>query len=139
MGYFADANVRADVVVGQFDGLFRRVEREIQQWVKAAIESSLGRLGTVGALAVEDFLDKLKEALRELGQAPVVPRGGETSSLPRSVAGSISGVDDRRVAVESDVRLSLERKASFLLGELRLLLPPHQSLVITLKRSCEGF
>ena len=103
MGYFADANVRADVVVGQFTELFRRVEREIQQWVKAAIESSLGRLGTVGALAVEDFLDKVKEALRELGQAPVVPRGGETSSLPRSVAGSISGVDDRRVAVESDV------------------------------------
>ena len=103
MGYFADANVRADVVVGQFTELFRRVEREIQQWVKAAIESSLGRLGTVGALAVEDFLDKLKEALRELGQSPVVPRGGETSSLPRSVAGSISGVDDRRAAVESDV------------------------------------
>ena len=103
MGYFADANVRADVVVGQFTELFRRVEREIQQWVKAAIESSLGRLGTVGALAVEDFLDKVKEALRELGQAPVVSRGGETSSLPRSVAGSISGVDDRRVAVESDV------------------------------------
>ena len=103
MGYFADANVRADVVVGQFTELFRRVEREIQQWVKAAIESSLGRLGTVGALAVEDFLDKLKEALRELGQAPVVPRGGETSSLPRSVAGSISAVDDRRAAVESDV------------------------------------
>ena len=89
--------------MGQFTELFRRVEREIQQWVKAATESSLGRLGTVGALAVEDFLDKLKEALRELGQAPVVPRGGETSSLPRSVAGSISGVDDRRVAGESDV------------------------------------
>ena len=103
MGYFADANVRADVVVGQFTQLFRRVEREIQQWVKAAIASSLSRLGTVGALAVEDFLDKLKEALRELGQAPVVPFGGETSSLPRFVAGSISGVDDRRVAVESDV------------------------------------
>ena len=103
MGYFANANVRADVVVGQFTELFRRVEREIQQWMKAAIESSLGRLGTVGALAVEDFMDKLKEALRELGQASVVPRGGETSSLPRSVAGSISGVDDRRAAVESDV------------------------------------
>ena len=89
--------------MGQFTELFHRVEREIQQWVKAAIESSLGRLGTVGALAVEDFLDKLKEALRELGQTPVVPRGGETSSLPRSVAGSISGADERRVAVESDV------------------------------------
>ena len=98
MGYFADANVRADVVVGQFTELFRRVERELQQWVKAAIESSLGRLGKVGALAVQEFLGKLKEALQELGQAPVVPRGGETSSLPRSVAGSISGV-----AVESDV------------------------------------
>ena len=103
MGYFADANVRADAVLGQFTELFRRVEREYQQWVKAAIESSLGRLGTVGALAVEEFLDKLNEALRELGQAPLVPRGDGTSSLPRSVAGSISGVDDRRAAVESDV------------------------------------
>ena len=103
MGYFADANVRADVVVGQFTELFRRVEQEIQQWVKAAIESSLGRLGTVGALAVEEFRGKLKEAQQELGQAPVVPRGSETSSLPRSVAGSISGVDYRRAAVESDV------------------------------------
>ena len=111
MGYFADANVRADVVVGQFNELFRRVEREIQQWVKAAFESSLGRLGTVGALAVEEFLGKLKEALQELGQAPVVPRGGETSSLPRSVAGSISGVAYRRAAVESDVPSEVGEKS----------------------------
>ena len=61
-----DANVRAEVIVGQFSELFRRVERDIQKWVKAAVESSMGSLGTVGALAVEEFLSKLKEAVQEL-------------------------------------------------------------------------
>ena len=97
-----DANVRAEVVVGQFSELFRRVERDIQQWVKAAVESSMGSLGTVGALAVEEFLNKLKEDVQELSHAPVIPCGGDTFSLS-PVSGSVAGVDCRRAALGSDV------------------------------------
>ena len=98
-----DANVRAVLIVGQFPELFRRVERDIQHWVKAAVESSMGSLGTVGALAVEEFLSKLKEAVQELSRAPVMPDGGDTFPLPPSVSGSVAGVDCRRAALGSDV------------------------------------
>ena len=100
-----DANVRAEVVVGQFSELFLRVERDIQQWVKAAVESSMGSLETMGALAVEEFLNKLKEAVQELSHAPVsmMPCGGDTFPLPPSVCGSVAGVDCRRAALGSDV------------------------------------
>ena len=60
-------------MIGQFAELVARVERDLQQWVKAAVDSCLGSLGTVGALAVEDSLVKLKGAIRDLGQFTSVP------------------------------------------------------------------
>ena len=101
--YVLDAGVRAEVVVGQFSELFLRVEHDIQQWVKAAVESSLGSLGTVGALAVEEFLLKLKGAIQELGQSPVVPCGVDVLPRPPSLAGSVAGGDIRRTGVDSDL------------------------------------
>ena len=103
VGCFVDADVRADVIVGQFTELFQRVEREIQQWVKAAVESSLGKLGTVGALAVEEFLGKLKGALQELGQSSFSPCVGDVLPRSSSVAGSVAGFESRRTCVDSDV------------------------------------
>ena len=40
-----------------------RLKQTIESWVKAALESSLGEIGTVGALSVEAFMDKLKNAI----------------------------------------------------------------------------
>ena len=100
---FLDAGVRADVVAGQFSELFLRVERDIQQWVKAAVESSLGKLGTVGALAVEEFLGKLKGIIQEIGQPSVTPCVGDVLPRPPSVAGSVAGLESRRTGVDSDV------------------------------------
>ena len=88
---------------GQFTELFARVEHDIQQWVKAAVESSLGKLGTVGALAVEEFLDKLKAAIQELCHPPVIPPVNDVLPRPPSVAGSIAGVEGFRTGVCSDV------------------------------------
>ena len=95
--------MRADVVSGQFTELFTRFEHDIQQWVKAAVESSLGKLGTVGALAVEEFLDKLKAAIQELCHPPVIPPVNDVLPRPPSVAGSIAGVEGFRTGVCSDV------------------------------------
>ena len=35
-------------------------EKKVSHVVKATVESSLGQLGTVGAMAIEDFVDRLK-------------------------------------------------------------------------------
>ena len=51
-----------DAVMARMEG---RLEKIVSEWVKAAMESSLGQLGTVGALAVESFWSKLKEAVKE--------------------------------------------------------------------------
>ena len=43
-----------------------RVEHDINGCVKAAIESSMDQLGTVGAMAMEDVLQKMKVVLKEI-------------------------------------------------------------------------
>ena len=97
--FVVDAGVRAEVVVGQFSELFSRIERDLQQWVKAAIESSLGSLGTVGALAVEEFLSKLKSAVQDLGQSSSVPCESDGLPRPPSLAGSVAGGNSRGTGV----------------------------------------
>ena len=140
VGCFVDANVRADVIVGQFTELFQRVEREIQQWVKAAVESSLGKLGTVGALAVEEFLGKLKGALQELGQSSFSPCVGDVLPRSSSVAGSVAGL---RVAGHVWTRTCRHQTSVngvwlHLVLHLPLALRRLQNLVMNLTRSCEG-
>ena len=106
---FADAGVRAEVAVGRLSELFNRIEHELNQWVKAAVESTLGHLGTVGVLAAEDFWAKMKTALQESGR-PLVEPNAELPSMPsvsrsRCVAGSLAGTS-RRSPSESSVVLS---------------------------------
>ena len=83
-----------------FQGLLEQIEWRIEksagQWVKAVLDSSLAQLGTVGAMAVEEFVSKMKEAISEVlvGQV-AVPLGAvsrrASDSLPPDI-GSASGV-----------------------------------------------
>ena len=98
-----DSGLRAEVVVGQFSERFTRVERDLQQWIKAAVESCLGSLGTVGALAVDEFLGKLREAIRDLGQIANVPHGNESLMRHSSRVCSVAGGNVPVVAGGSDV------------------------------------
>ena len=74
-----------------------QLEKELGQVVKATVESTLGRLGTVGALAIDDFVVRLKAAMCDLvgtlprqsstvvDDVPVLPTSaGPTPSLPGS-------------------------------------------------------
>ena len=99
----------------------------------------MGSLGTVGALAVEEFLSKLKEAVQELSHAPVMPCGGDTFPLPPSVSGSVAGVDCRRAALGSDVPSAFGERSVVSSGGRLLQSLQRRNLVRTLKRSCEGF
>ena len=83
-----------------FQGLLEQIEWRIEksagQWVKAVLDSSLAQLGTVGAMAVEEFVSKMKEAIREVMVGQVaVPLGAmsrrASDSLPPDI-GSASGV-----------------------------------------------
>ena len=62
--------------------------------MKAAVESSLGKLGTVGALAIDEFVAKRKDAMREtehqLSLHEVVGSASRPSSYSGSVAGSVA-------------------------------------------------
>ena len=42
------------------------LEKSVKEWVKAAVESSLGESGTVGVMAVESFMVKMKEVFHEV-------------------------------------------------------------------------
>ena len=104
---FADAGVRAEVAVGRLSELFNRRKRKLNQWVKAAVESTLGHPGTVGALAAKDFWARLKAALQEAGRPPVEPNA-ELPSMPsvsrsRCVAGSLAGTSERSPSESSVV------------------------------------
>ena len=56
-----------------------RLEHDINSWVKAAFESSMGHLRTVGAIAMDDFLQKMKEVLKEIASS-MSPHGTAMSS-----------------------------------------------------------
>ena len=92
-------------MVGQVAELVARVERDLQQWVIAAVESCLGSLETVGALAVEDFLVKMKGAIRDIGQFTSVPGDNDSVPRPPSLAGSATGGNSRSDDVAAEVFL----------------------------------
>ena len=43
-----------------------RLEKALTGVVKATVESTLGRLGTVGAIAVDDFIQRVASAVAQL-------------------------------------------------------------------------
>ena len=80
-----------------------QLEKELGQVVKATVESTLGRLGAVEAIAKDDFVVRLKAAMCDLvgtvprqsstvvDNVPVLPTSaGPTPSLPGSSQQDIS-------------------------------------------------
>ena len=70
-----------------------RLEKELASVVKATVESILGRLGTVGAVAVDDFIQRLVSAvsqLRHVSEARVVVLGDDVPVTPTLPAGVVS-------------------------------------------------
>ena len=62
-----------------------QLERELASIVKATVDSTLGRLGTVGASAVDEFIGRLKSAMQEVSNAGVAQAGslgGVAMELP---------------------------------------------------------
>ena len=70
-----------------------RLEKELASVVKATVESTLGRLGTVGALAVDDFVQRLVTAVSQLkpvsGSLVAIP-GHDVPVTPTLPAGIVS-------------------------------------------------
>ena len=63
----------------------KQLELEIARIVKATVESTLGPLGTVGAIAVDEFVGRLKSAMQEVSNAGVAQAGsleGDAMELP---------------------------------------------------------
>ena len=132
---------RVEVAAGQFSGLVNRVEREIQQWIKAAVESTLGQVGIIGAVSVEEVWNRLKEALRESGLA-VVSSHVELASLGgASQAGrvpeSVASMSERGMSESSVVPTEFgDRGASVSgVGASASATRPGKNLI----RSCGGF
>ena len=46
--------------------LVKRMEDNVRHSVKAVLDSSLGQLGSVGVVAVKDFMAKMKSVFREV-------------------------------------------------------------------------
>ena len=58
-----EAGLRDQVALDTLLKRLDELEKIVSGVVKATIESSLGRIGTVGALAVEEFIAKLRDAM----------------------------------------------------------------------------
>ena len=70
-----------------------RLEKELTGVVKATVESTLGQLGTVGAMAVDEFVRQLNVAVSQLAPVsglPTVAPGDNVSVMPSLPVGSLS-------------------------------------------------
>ena len=72
-GVVAGSSITRSYVVASIT----RLEKELSGVVKATIESTLGRLGTVGGMAVDGFVGQLTSAVSRL-----VPAGDSRSAVP---------------------------------------------------------
>ena len=70
-----------------------RLEKELAGVVKATVESTLGRLGTVGAVAVDDLIQRLVSAvsqLRPVSGSRLAVSGDDVPVTPTLPAGVVS-------------------------------------------------
>ena len=80
-----------------------RLQKELSGVVKATIESTLGQLGTVEAMAVDEFVGQLTAAVSRL-----VPVSGSKATAPGEDAPLVSSSSSVGVApVESDAQKDL--------------------------------
>ena len=101
-----------------------RLEKELASVVKATVESTLGRLGTVGALAVDDFVQRLVTAVSQLksvsGSLVAVP-GYDVPVTPTLPAGIVSV--GSAAPVTPSVASLQESVAPSLFGESAVVVP----------------
>ena len=57
-----------------------QLEHDINQWVKDTVESTLGRVGTVEAMAMDEFFQKMRAVFREITASDSLSRA--SISLP---------------------------------------------------------
>ena len=69
-----------------------RLEKELSGVVKATIESTLGQLGTVGAMAVDEFVGQLTAAVSRLGPASDLRAAVSGEDVPLISSSSSVGV-----------------------------------------------
>ena len=63
--FLGESTVPADPL-SHWSSIEARLEHDVHGWVKAAFESTKGQVGTVGAMAMDDFLQKMKEVFWEI-------------------------------------------------------------------------
>ena len=115
--YTTFSNLRCYLLGGMFPGTalgglltlddvvasIARLQKELSGVVKATIESTLGQLGTVGAMAVDEFVGQLTAAVSRL-----VPVSGLKATAPGEDAPLVSSSSSVGVApVESDAQKDL--------------------------------
>ena len=70
-----------------------RLENGLTDVIKATVESTLGQLGTVGAMAVDDFIQRVASAigqLRPVSGSHVAVSGDDVPVVPTLPAGVVS-------------------------------------------------
>ena len=80
----AGSSKEVPITVAELESLMHRMTHELSETVKAVVESSRGRFGTVGAMAVDDFIQKLKLAMSQL-VGPVSTTGTSLEQCVTSV------------------------------------------------------
>ena len=126
----------------------QRMTKELTETVKAIIESKLGKLGSVCALSVEEFVGKLKAAVEQLVGTAVPVGSGVDHTLtsvasaqletPRSPldAGSVRSANLSQI---SDVTTAVAGVRSVVLKEGRVTTSAAAKPGKNLIRSWEGF
>ena len=101
--------------MGGFTAAINQMEKELEQIVKATIESTLGQLGTVGAMAINEFVVRIKAAMSNLAGTEAlltVPGEDVLASLPLTNLTTIAAGPSQTDVSVSRHRISFEPSAS---------------------------
>ena len=139
---FIDASTSTEDLMTYWSSMGAQLEQDVSHWVKAAIDSSLRRLGVVGVMAVEDFMEKMKEVLREVvsSYSPLNSRTSVLDELP--VASTSGGPQSLSVSGSVGVQSSIPTlfgEGVIQEGPLDVLSSSGKKPGKNLIRSCDGF
>ena len=130
--------VDADFVT-YWSTLEARLERDVNRWVKAAVEMSMGQLGFVGAMAMEKFMQRLKAVIQEIVASSAVTAEAASHLMDFSVrsstvaSGSVDGTSSVPTAFGEGVAPSIDKTVAGLPSSSKL--KSGENLI----RSHEGF
>ena len=91
-GMFPGVAVGGAMTLSDVVASVNRLEKELFGVVKATIESTLGQLGTVGAMAVDEFVGQLTAAVSRLGPTGDVRRVVPVEDVPLMASSSVGAV-----------------------------------------------